>query len=115
MTKRVLIAVLLQLLTLNLTVHEALQNALNGATDSITVLIETDAADTSHHDGVPIEEDPLDSPMPESEDELSYTHCCGIDLLMPVLDRSILVHVNQTELEGSNASLLKPPSAVWFI
>lgn len=114
MMKRFLIAVVLQLLTLNISVHASLRVILAGNEDVPSVRLDHEQSLPGHHDFPPVEEDAHDAPMPESEDDVSYAHSGSIAVLIPIFSYYSFVHPDQHALEGTASCLMKPPPIRFF-
>lgn len=109
MKKRFLIAVLLQLLTLNLLVNGSARCQDHDVKSIVVTSLET-GSDMNENIIPPIEEGDGDEPLLESEDESSYTHHAFIAVLIPVFGYHAYIHPDQQALEGSSSCLLKPPT-----
>jgi hypothetical protein len=114
MKNRFLVAVVLQLLTLNLLVQASLRFVLP---DVSSFEILSSKADSDHQqDQVvpPIEEGDREAHSSESEDDLSFAHNTDMPVLIPLFCFQSLVHPDQQALEGSSLCLLKPPTGMGF-
>jgi hypothetical protein len=110
MKKRFLIAVLLQILTLNFLVHGSVHYLDHDVKVVVGSHMEAGSDDMNENIIPPIEEGDADEPLSESEDEISYTHHAVIVVSIPVFAYHAYVHPDQQALEGSSSCLLKPPT-----
>jgi hypothetical protein len=115
MKKRFLIAVILQVLALNLVVHASVRLLVHHAEGIVVLNTDADTDHPNEQSVPPMDEGERDAPLSESEDDYSDTHSAAIAVLIPIFGSYSFVHTDQQALEGPSSCLLKPPSFAGFL